>query len=639
MYSSMKIRKVIYNLIFWAVLVYSMWVILFKFATDFTSIKIIWAGPIAGMTALLYAALKSHDIMLAGKESDKLKEFSKNLVKEFLNIQKKELFLVTLSLIIVFPVLYKFINPAVAFCYLTGAISIFAAYFLSSLISINSNSKAAAVSETSIGSTHKVLLNSGLSAFLVPAGITMIVLPVLYYIYKDPNIICGFSLGVSLTSLLIISFGEIFAKASNLILQNGKEVKGAAITGSGIETSNSASDISVALSSLITASISLGALVLNLIGAFLPLTLAAAGIFCTIIASCFAKIKFIKNLKISLLISSITAIILYGIISYYLLETVFMPGYGLFYSVLIGIILSVALAFNGYFLTRVKKDELKGAEKEEALSRSVSSGFLPLALSAVAALASFFMTGGMDSYTAGFWGIGLSGITFLFVTAIMNACLGYKNTAGNALIMTEDEAKKDELKKMYNIGVVFSGMTKDVSSIAAVYSGLTILAAFAMIVNIEDMDILNPFVMCAAVFGASIPCLVPGLLNGSFVKAVKNVIKKEIFNGKEITDLISNKAFLGSLIPAMVVFITPLIVYFGIAKPFEKTLGIQSTGGVILGAVIAGGVISILSGRRDSLADNVKDLVFKETSNISSIAVLKLIALVALVFSVLLMPA
>ena len=151
---SMKLRKVLYNLFFWAILAYSMWLILFKLATDFTTIKIIWAGPIAGMAALLFAALKIHDVLFVKNENIKLKEMETSLKKGFFNIQKKEFFLTLLSSAVLFPFIYKFVNLQVAICFLVGTITIFVSSFFSSLVSMNSNINVLFAAENSAASYH-----------------------------------------------------------------------------------------------------------------------------------------------------------------------------------------------------------------------------------------------------------------------------------------------------------------------------------------------------------------------------------------------------------------------------------------------------------------------------------------------------
>src|SRR5699024_5279538 len=128
--------------------------------------------------------------------------------------------------------------------------------------------------------------------------------------------------------------------------------------------------------------------------AFIPMTLVAICVFCAILASIFTKLKGVMNSKLPLFIGFIASVILYSAISYYLIEKVFMPGYGLFYPVMTGVILALFLAGLGYFNLRNKKDELEGFTKEETTARSFVAVSLPLLIAGFMALAAFINAGG-----------------------------------------------------------------------------------------------------------------------------------------------------------------------------------------------------------------------------------------------------
>lgn len=635
---SMKLRKVLYNLFFWAILAYSMWLILFKLATDFTTIKIIWAGPIAGMAALLFAALKIHDVLFVKNENIKLKEMETSLKKGFFNIQKKEFFLTLLSLAVLFPFIYKFVNLQVAICFLVGTITIFVSSFFSSLVSMNSNINVLFAAENSAASYHKAAVNGAFSTFLIPAGFSLILFPVLYFIFKDPAIIMGYTFGACLEAFLITCSGEIFAKASNLIFSEKNEAKEAVILANGISSKNMALDFIVTIIAILTGTIINGVLVLNLIGAFIPMTLVAIGVFCAILASIFTKLKGVMNSKLPLFIGFIASVILYSAISYYLIEKVFMPGYGLFYPVMTGVILALFLAGLGYFNLRNKKDELEGFTKEETTARSFVAVSLPLLIAGFMALAAFINAGGMESYTAGFWGLGLAAISMLSVSYIFGALYAALNISKNALIISEADEHKEKIEEFYPAASMYGGKTKTMFSIASIYACFVVFAGFVMTINLEEVDCLNPFVLFALIFGAGVPVLCAGLINGSFIKAAKAIFKKETNDGLEIVKKLSNKGFIGSILPLASVLILPLFSYFGITKLFEKALGMQTLTGTLLGAIVAGGLVAILFGFKDSLSDTKFDFASKECSSPVSNLAIKLIILSLLLTFILFMP-
>ncbi len=632
---SMKLRKIFYNLFFLVVLIYSMWLILFKLAVDFTTIKIIWAGPIAGMAAILFSALKIYDVLFVQNESNKLKECEIELKKGFLNVQKKEFLLTILSSIILCPLVYKFVNLPVAICFFVGILSVFISSFLSVLVSINSSTKSLLSIENSNNSFHKAMLNGGYATFLIPVGFSLILFPVLYFIYKDPAIIMGYTFGACMEAFLLTSFSGIFSKASNLVFADRKEAKDAVILSSSMDAKNISLDFAVTLIAILTGTITNGVIVLNLIGAFLPMTLAAIGVFCAIIASCFAKLKGALNgSKLPLFLGFCASIVLYSIISYYLIEKVFMPEYGLFYPVLTGVFVAVIFAILGYFNLRIKKDELKDFKKEEMNTKNFITASILLLIAGFSALFAFVNAGGMESYTAGFWGLGLAAISMLSVSYIFGISCSALSASKNALLIAEEQSHKDIIENFYQASAMYGGKTGSIFSTASIYACFILFAGFVMTINLEEVDCLNPFVMFAFIFGAGISLFPVGLILGSYIKAVKSIFKKDALVNFEIVKKLSNKALMGSILPLAAVLILPLVSYIAILKLFEKALAMQTLTGVVMGSIVTGGLLAILFGIKDALSDSKFDFISKESSSLISTLTIKLIVLFVLAMSV-----
>ena len=627
---SMKLRKVIYNLFFWLISIYAMWLILFKLATDFTTIKIIWAGPIAGMAALLFAALKIHEVLFNKNENEKLKEEEKELKKGFFNLQKKDFFLTLLSSIVACPLIYKFLGASVAICFLVGSIVVYIASFLSSLVSLNSSTRANLAAKNSSKEFHKTILNGGISSFLIPVGFNLIAFPVLYFIFKDPSIIMGFTFGTCLEAFLLVNLGEIFSNAAKILNLEKPQAKEADIIGKSLNAKNKALDVAITLIAILTGTIINGLVVLNLIGAFLPMTLVAVGVFCTMIASLIAKTKFL-NSKLSFFTSFVVAIALYLGISYYLIEMVFMPDYGLFYPVATGVLTAIVIAIAGYFNLRIKKDELQNYKKEESNVRSYASVGIPLLIAGFSALAAFVNAGGMESYTAGFWGLGLSAISILSVIEIMGAISNASDIKDGALLNLENEEEKNIISEVSPALTMYGVKSKVIFSICSIYACLLLVAGLITTINLEEVDSLNPFVMYAFIFGAGVSILPVGLVNGSFIKAVKKIFKKESIESLDVVKILSNKGFLGSILPSILVCTLPLFSFYAITKLFERALGLQTLIGVLFGAIVAGGVLAIISA--------AKKISSAESSNLVSNLAVKLTVLSVLLVCAFLMPA
>ena len=125
----MRARRILFYSVFLVAFIYSCWVILFKYAPDFTKPDIIYAGPIAGMLALFLAALKTHDVMLNKFEDENIKNYSDLLLKNILCFLTKECAIISVISIGAFFCLYKFIGLYEAISFIIGTFaSIFAAF-------------------------------------------------------------------------------------------------------------------------------------------------------------------------------------------------------------------------------------------------------------------------------------------------------------------------------------------------------------------------------------------------------------------------------------------------------------------------------------------------------------------------------
>ena len=695
-----KLRRYMFHLTFWGFFLYSLWLIVFKFAPNFSQIKIIWAGPIAGVIALFYAALKINDIMLEDAGSDKMKELSDIIHKGAMIFLKKEYSIMAVFLLIIFLALFSFVSLDVAVCFMVGAVTSAIAGYIGMTVATKANARTANCAITSINKAFNVAYSGGLVMGLVVVGIALIALPVLYYIYKDPQIISGFGLGASTVALFARVGGGIFTKAADIgadlvgkVEENIPEddPRNPAVISDNVgdnvgDVAGMGADLFESYAGSIIAAMTLGSLSLNLIGAFLPLTLAAVGIFCCILASLFVRIGKKGNPMVSLQLGTIIAILLFIGSAYYLIDKVFMPGYtGIFYSVLIGVIAGCVIGFTTQYYTAPSFKPVKSIAKSTVTGAATTvisgvrvgmfSTFIPLAVIAFSMVLSFWIIGGMESYNAGAFGVSLSAVGMLATVGMIVAVDAYgpiaDNAGGIAQMAGLDENVRKITDKLDAVGNTTAAIGKGFAIGSAALTSLSLLAAYAMTVNLEDVDVLNPFVMAAIVFGACLPFLFCGLSMGAVGRAAEKMVnevrrqfkeKPGILTGEEkpdykkCVDISAKSAILEMFLPGIVAIVIPLTVAFSTAAVFGKTIGAQALGGLLIGAIASGTCLAIMMANSGGAWDNAKKLIeegnfggkgsvshqcavigdtvgdpFKDTSGPSLNILIKLMSIVALV--------
>lgn len=650
---SPKLRKHLYYLAFWVFFIYSFYIIVFKFAPDFTQIKIIWAGPIAGVLALFYAALKINDIMLSDSGNEKMQELSKIINKGAMTFLKTEYFVMFAFLTVVALLICRFINLQSMICFITGAVTSALAGLIGMSISTRANSKTAQAANVSLNRAFKISYSGGLVMGLSVVGLAMIMLPVLYYFYKDPAIISGFALGASSVALFARVGGGIFTKAADVgadlvgkVEENIPEddPRNPAVIADNVgdnvgDVAGMGADLFESYVGSIIAAITLGSLSLNLIGAFIPLTLAAMGILSTIVASLFVRTwKKISPIA-ALQTGSVVAVLLFTALSYYLIEKIFMPGYtGIFYTVLTGIVAGCLLGFITQYYTSADFPPVKSIVKstETGAATTVISGirvgmastFLPLAIIGFSMIFAFWIIGGMESYNVGVYGVSLAAVGMLSTVGMIIAVDAYGPIADNAGGIAQMAGMDPEVRKITDkldaVGNTTAAIGKGFAIGSAALTAISLLAAYALTVNLQDMDVLNPFVMSSLIFGACLPFLFSALSMGAVGRAAEKMVNEvrrqfrenpkilegtEAPNYKSCIKISAKSAIFEMFLPALVAIAAPLFVGFTTAYFFGKTIGAQALGGLLIGAIASGVCLAIMMANSGGAWDNAKKAI------------------------------
>lgn len=695
-----KLRKYFYYLIFWGFFIYSSYIIFHEFAPDFSQIRIIWAGPIAGVLALLYAALKINDIMLVPSGSDKMKEISNAIHKGAMTFLKKEYLIMSIIALIVAFAIVKYLGIGLGVCFLVGAITSALAGFIGMSVSTRANVKTAYGAQTSLNKAFKIAYSGGLVMGLCVVGLAMIAIPVLYFIFKDPQIISGFGFGASFVALFARVGGGIFTKAADIgadlvgkIEENIPEddPRNPAVISDNVgdnvgDVAGMGADLFESYAGIIIAAITLGSIPLSLLGAFMPLTLAASGILCSIIASVFVRTRENINPIIPLQTGSVLAILMFVGISYYLIEKIFLPEYtGIFSAVLTGVIAGCVIGFSTQYYTSptfppvksIAKSTVTGAATTviSGVKAGMTSTFFPILVISVAMLVAFWVIGGMGSYNAGAYGVSLAAIGMLSTVAMIVAIDAYgpiaDNAGGIAQMAGLDPEVRKRTDKLDAVGNTTAAIGKGFAIGSAALTSICLLVAFALTVDLEDIDLLNPFVMSSIIFGGCLPFIFSALSMGAVGRAAEKMVKEvrrqfnenpKILTGEEKPDynkcvkISTNAAIFEMFLPSLIAILAPIFVSVPIVRLFGKTLGAQALGGMLMGAIVSGVSLAIMMANSGGAWDNAKKLIeegkfggkdsssyesaiigdtvgdpFKDTSGPSLNILIKLMSIIALV--------
>lgn len=662
--------------------------------------KIIYLVPALGLLGLLVMIIKSAWVSKQDAGSDRMKEIAGYVAEgamAFLKAEYKILAIyvvlagVALGVLSQQPKVAEHSSILIVVAFVIGCVFSALAGFFGMRIATKANVRTTQAARTSLAKALKVSFTGGTVMGLGVAGLAVLGLSMLFIIFfmyfmggvydqatgvdkmtQVLEVLAGFSVGAESIALFARVGGGIYTKAADV----GADLVGKVEAGipeddprnpatiadnvgdnvgdvAGMGADLFGSYVATVLASMVLGNYvirdvlanggTVASIPFNGLGPiFLPLLIAAVGLFASIISSYLVKVgdnakADTNTVQRALNIGNWASIILSLIASYFLIKLclpetmsihIFEKGgfttssttsMNVFWAVLIGMFVGGAISFITEFYTGLGKKPVLGIVQKSATGAATNiiaglgTGMLSTALPVI-----LFAGAIWGAYAlAGFYGVGIAASAMMANTAMQLAIDAFGPIADNAGGVAEmSELPADVREKtdvLDSVGNTTAAIGKGFAIASAALTALALFAAYVTFTHINGINIFDAKVLAALFIGAMIPVVFSALAMNSVGKAAMDMVNEVRRQFREIPGImegkakpeygkcveISTKAALRQmLLPGIITIVTPIII--------GLVMGAEPLGAYMAGVTVSGVLWAIFQNNAGGAWDNAK---------------------------------
>ena len=626
----------------------------------------IYIAIAAGGVALLFAAALALNILRQDAGSEAVQAIGRAIQEGAMAFLSREYRYIALFVVAVFIILAVFIDyditdkvgtdrnyPATAIAYLVGALSSGLAGFLGMSIAVRANVRTTTSAIRGINPALRVAFNSGAVMGISVVGIGILGVTILWWIFKDPNIVAGFGFGASSIALFARVGGGIFTKAADVGADLvGKVEQGipeddprnpatiADNVGDNVgDVAGMGADLFESYVGSLIAALALAAVGAGFFGRadlsnsketfdstlfVLPILIAAIGIFSSILGTFLVRTgdqasmgRLLWALRAGIFSAGGMVLLGSGLAIFYL-----DMDFNLFWVILVGLVAGQVIGtateyFTSYEYLPTKwlaRQSLTGAGT--VIIGGMGLGMLSTLVPVVAVVVAIWLA----NWLAGLYGIALAAVGMLSTLGITLATDAYgpvaDNAGGIAVQANLDPEVRERTDALDSLGNTTAATGKGFAIGSAVLTALALMAAYSEVVGIKVFNLREPTVMIGLLVGALLPFLFSALTLQAVGRAANRMVEEVRRQFREIpgimdgtgkpeygraVDISTQGALREMVLPGLMAVVAPIVV--------GLILGPEALGGLLMGSIAAGFLLAVTMSNAGGAWDNAKKYI------------------------------
>jgi len=601
-------------------------------------------APISGLASILLAAYLYYYIVKQDSGTERMQEIGTAIKIGANAYLKRQNITLAAFVAVVAIIIAVFLDMRVAFSYVFGSVCTTIASYIGMNAAVRANVRTANAARSGVKKAFPIAFFGGAIMGLSIVGLALLGLSILYYVFKDPEIILGFSFGASALALFAKAGGGIYTKTADVgaDLVGKVEIgipeddpRNPAVIADNVgdnvgDVAGMGADLIDSYIASVIAAMIIGIERVGEVYMTLPLLIAAAGIIASIFGVILIKLWKKENPGASLNRGTFSTCILFVILIYILIYHMNLgeKGIGIFYATVAGLVAGVIIGMTtDYFTSIDRKPVLKTAEASKTgaainILTGFSYGIISIVPPVIGICAATFaswhiaLAYGIDP----FYGVAMAAVGMLSIVGMIITSDAYGPISDNAKGIAEQSNLGEEVievaDKLDAAGNTSKAITKGFAIGAAALTVLALFATYSTLVNIQTLDLMNPKVVIGLFLGAMMPPFFSALLILSVGKNADRMIEEIRRQFREIPGVIEGKAkpdyakcvdiatkgaLRELLLLGIIALIAPILT--------GLLLGKEALGSFLAGSIVTGIIFALFMANSGGTWDNAKKFI------------------------------